>query len=212
MGKSYKKGGAINDADKLNEETSTDDINVEPMKNEPMKNEPTKNEPTKNEPKKYVDPTGKEWCECPPPKTTFNRIESIKNFGQNANDGLKNLQTTTLNKLSGQKDELQKNLSDKFKNFANNALGNKDKIIEPNANPEPTEVQKGGRRHTHKHCRSKRCHSKHRKNCHSNHKHIKHCHSKHCHSKRKHSKRKHSKSKHSKSKHSKPRKQKTQKN
>ena len=164
--KLYKKGGAIN------EETPTDNINVEPMKNEPMKNEPMKNEPTNNEPKKYVDPTGKEWC-----------------------------------------DELQKNLSDKFKNFANNALGNQDKIIVPNANPEQNAEQKGGRSHTHKHCHSKHCHSKHRKHCHSTHTHSKHCHSKHKHSKHKHSKRKHSKRKHSKRKHSKRKnsKRKTQK-
>ena len=76
-----KKGGAIiNGVDNLDQETSTD----EPMVN---KNEPTvnKNEPlNKDGPKKYVDPSGKEWCECPPPKTTFNRIESVKNFGKTA--------------------------------------------------------------------------------------------------------------------------------
>ena len=189
--KLYKKGGAINDV----VETSTDNINVEPMNNEPANNEP----------KKYVDPTGKEWCECPPPKTTFNRIESIKNFGKNADQGVKNFQEAAINRITGKSSELGKKLSDTFKNAANKALGNEDKIIVPNANPEPNvapiEEQKGGQRHTHKHCNSKHCHSKHRKHCHSKHKHSKHKHSKRKQSKRKQSKHKQSKQKTQKRKH-----------
>jgi hypothetical protein len=179
--KSCKKGGGIiNGVDNLDQETSTD----EPMvnKNEPMAN---KNEPANNEPKKFVDPNGKEWCECPPPKTS--RIESVKNFGNNANDAVKNFQDKTINNITGtfsqKKDELKKNLSDKALNFVGNIFGSKDKVVEAN------KEMVGGRRRT-KHCTRKHTHKHKNKNCTRKHKHK---HSKHKHSKHKHSKHKHSK-------------------
>jgi hypothetical protein len=204
--KSCKKGGGIiNGVEQVNQ---TDDINNEPMVNKDApivnKDEPMVNKDVpmvnKDEPKKYVDPSGKEWCECPPPKTTLNRIESVKNIGKNANDAVKKFQEDTINNITGtfsqKKDELKKNLSDKALNFVGNIFGNKDKVIE--ANPQPTKEIVGGgrtrgnctRKHKHKH-KNKNCTRKHK------HKHSKHKHSKHKH-KHKHSKHKHSKHKHSK--------------
>jgi hypothetical protein len=227
--KSYKKrGGAIiQGAEQLNETTTTDDINNEPMvnkdepmvnkdepmvnkdepmvnKNEPLnKNEPMvkKDEPASNEPKKFVDPTGKEWCECPPPKTAFTRLESAKNFGKNANDAVKNFQDNAIKNvtdtLSQKSQDFKKKMSDKAFNIVGNIFGNKEKTVEVNA-PSNDVIVGGKRRSTRKHK-----HSKHRKNksCTRKHKHKhknKNCTRKHKH---KHSKHKHSKHKHKHSKH-----------
>ena len=203
--KSYKKrGGAIiQGAEQLNETTTTDDIPMvnEPMVNKPMVNEPmvkkdeplNKIEPATNEPKKYVDPSGKEWCECPPPKTSG--VETVKNFGKNANDAVKNLQDKTINNITGtisqKSDEIKENLSNKALNLVSNIFGNKEKTVDAN------KVLVGGRRRRtrknkhskHKHKHSKHKHSKH-KNCTRKHKHKhknKNCTRKHKH-KHKHSK------------------------
>ena len=197
--KSYKKrGGAIiQGAEQLNETTTTDDINNEPMinkdepmvnKNEPLnKNEPMvkkdepmvkKDEPASNEPKKFVDPTGKEWCECPPSKTAFTRLESAKNFGKNANDAVKNFQDNAIKNvtdtLSQKSQDFKKKMSDKAFNIVGNIFGNKEKTVEVNA-PSNDVIVGGKRRSTRKH----------------KHKHSKHKHSKHKHSKNKSCTRKH---------------------
>ena len=182
-----KKGGEIKDVANLDEESMTDDMN-EPMnnnapvnknapvnnapvnnapvnKNAPVNNAPVNNAPVDNTPKKYTDPTGKEWCECPPPKTAFTRLEAVKNFGSNANQAVEEFQKNAINNVkntfSTKKDELKEKLAANAHKIVGNLFGN------TGADQGAKEVTIGGRRRRtrkhKKHCNHNLCHSKHKK-------------------------------------------------
>jgi hypothetical protein len=171
--KSYRKGayrtGGANEDENMdnNEPANNAPANNAPANNAPVNNAPANNAPVNNEPKKYVDPTGKEWCECPPPKTMATRLDAIKNIGTTANQAVVDFQDNAINKVkntfSETKGKLQDGISSNLSKLGN--IFKKDDV--PVAVPNANEAMAGGRRRrTRKH---KHKHSKHSKNKHSKH-------------------------------------------